>query len=462
MHEHKLSTQMLAKQCGISSISLQLFLFGRLPNMTQLDHLTTTMGLQIGDLYVLYEAQLRHEKRAWSRTFHYLIHCAKHTLHDHLISGVKHCFAMKHGTVHLFHLAEHLHSIQLFSAAEIIYNLLIKASTDEEDAHLVVSKEIVAMCQFRIFQQICGKQFGHAPSALRFIPFRNSLPTEYALEGLLLLSQNFIAQERYESAEQYADELSDLAYEIYQKRCKKWFKSKIKTSRPLLLYYGQAFLLKGISYEKRGLYDESKYWVMRYADLSWFEGTEEEKALATQRFAVLAKGNMMCLNVKSGDQEVIPDYVQFLKENPEQIIEGLINLVSAANKYKYSVDDVLDDFIKEMNTFNFEIINHSSQRELFQCQRYVQFHYHYAEYCFERKRVEIGIQHTLTSLHYAKGMKNNSIFVRSMSLFEKNRSYATIQQQNCYEELCQDILSRTNEEQPESFDFFWQMMTAGV
>lgn len=449
---------MFAQQSNLSSISLHSILYGRLPNMIELDHLTTAMGMQKGDLYVLYETQLRKLRFSWPKTFRYLIHCAKNALHEHLISGVKHCYTMKNASMRLFHLAEYLYSIGIFSSAEIIYNILLKANTDEEHVPLTMSRESVSICQFRIFQQACSKQFGHAPSALRFIPFRNSLPTEYALEGLLLLSQNFIAQERYETAELYADELSTIAYHVHKKKRNYWERKTISTLRPLIIYYGQALLIKGITYEMRGMYSEAKQWIVKYGDLSWFGTKDPEEELAVQRFAVMAEGNMMCLNIKNGDWSGIEKYVTFLNDHPEEIIEGLITLLSSANEYQYCIDDVLKQFSKQINTFNNEIIYYSVQKELLLCQQYVQFHYNYAIYCFERGKEDQGIEHTLTSLQYARGMKNNRIFINSMSLFEKYRPYASAKQQNCYEELCQNILNETNEEKTFSYKFFWQMM----
>jgi hypothetical protein len=458
MQSHHLTTVMFAKQSNLSSLSLQSILFGRLPNMIELDHLTTAMGMQTGDLYVLYEIQLRKLKFAWPKTFRYLIHCAKKSLHEHLISGVKHCYTMKNASVRLLHLAEYLYSIGIFSAAEIIYNLLLKANADEEDTFLAMSRENISLCQFRIFQQACNTQFGHAPSALRFIPFRNSLPTKYALEGLLLLSQNFIAQERYESAESYANELTNIAYHVNKKKRSFWMYPSIKTIRPLITYYGNSLLIKGICYEMRGMYNEAKQSITKYGDLSWFASRDQEEALAVQRFKVIAEGKMMCLNIKSGDWTEIEKYIDFLKNYPEQIIDGLITLLSSANEQQYCIDDMLKEFTKQIETFNNEIIYYSIQKEPLQCQQYVQFHYHYAIYCFERGKEEQGIEHTLTSLQYARGMKNNRIFINSMSLFEKYRSYATTQQQHCYEELCQNILNETNEESSFSYNFFWQMM----
>lgn len=461
LQDHKLSTRVLAKQAKISFISLKMILYGRLPTMNQLDNLTTAMGLEIGSLYPLYECQLRSCRASWQQTSCYLIHCAKHNLQNHFRNGIKHCYSMKHASLRLFHLAERLYGMSLFTSADIIYQQLIEASSNEGEPFLFVSREVVAMCHFRTFQQICGKQFGHAPSALRFIPFRNSLPIEYALEGLLLLSQNLIAQERYESAEQYADELCHLAYQIYTEKRIKWFNTTVKTIRPLLVYYGQAFLLKGIACEMRGLYSESKYWIMKYTDLSWFEDKSENREQALQRFRINARGNMMSVNIKCGDQKVIEDYVKFLKEYPNQIIDGLITLLSAANEFHYSIDDILEQFAEEIKSFHIRVEFDHSQRGLFTCQRYVQFHYHYAKYWFDRGELEIGIEHTLTSLHYAKGMKSNRVFVQSMSLFEKYRANATTTQQHCYEELCQDILKDTPDEGTLSYNFFWQMMSSG-
>lgn len=458
MQRHHLTIGMLAQQSNLSSISLQSILYGRLPNMIELDHLTTAMGMQTGDLYVLYETQLRKLRFAWPKTSRYLIHCAKNALHEHLISGVKHCYRMKNAGLRLFHLAEYLYSIGISSSAEIVYDLLLKANTDEGPASLVMSREISSMCQFRIFQQACSKQFGHAPSALRFIPFRKNLPTEYALEGLLLLSQNFIAQERYESAELYADELSNIAYHVHKKKVNYWRRHTLKTLRPLVIYYGQALLIKGICYEMRGMYSEAKQWIMKYSDLSWLAPKNQEEEVAAKRFAVMAEGNMMCLNIKSGDWSGIDKYVAFLKEHPEEIIEGLITLLTSANEYRYCIDDVLKQFTKQIHAFNNEIIYYSIQKELLLCQQYVQFHYQYAIYCFERGKEDQGVEHTLTSLQYARGMKNNRIFINSMTLFEKYRTYATTKQQHCYEELCQNILNETNEEKSFSYNFFWQMM----
>ncbi|MDT2263718.1 hypothetical protein P7H12_09125 [Paenibacillus larvae] len=79
--------------------------------------------------------------------------------------------------------------------------------------------------------------------------------------------------------EQFADELRILCYDQIPGRAaneKNNSESEpLKTERPLVVYYGQSYLIKSIALFKQGHYEKTKQYIEGYEDLSWFEILDE-------------------------------------------------------------------------------------------------------------------------------------------------------------------------------------------
>ncbi|ECH9276596.1 XRE family transcriptional regulator, partial [Salmonella enterica subsp. enterica] len=153
----------------------------------------------------------------------------------------------------------------------------------------------------------------------------------------------------WSEAEAYADELCTLAKALYDRKV--WRYSDFKPLRPLVYYYGRGYLFKSGSYEYRGMFEEAKKWIAEYADLSWFDADDETQTAVIEQFKMFAQANYLCMDIKAGDRSKIPKYVQFLEDEPDELVEGLITLIESANRHQFYIDDILDRFSEEIEKY---------------------------------------------------------------------------------------------------------------
>lgn len=297
----------------------------------------------------------------------------------------------------------------------------------------------LAIGHFRLLQIALKADLGDFYAPLRFIPFRNWLPETYALDGLLLLAKNFAVRGRWEEAEAYADELRTLAEAAYRKRRKPGLRPRYPLQRPSIAYYGEACLLKASSLEQQERYLEAGEWTKRYADLSRFADLDGREKREAERFRELARGNLLCIEVKRGNLQAVSDYTAFLQEHEDEVLPGLTALLMSANKYDYSIDRNLQLFSER----NLEPVPakdaDDGERYYHERHRYLQHCCSYAEYCCRKARYEQGMEFTLRALELAIEEKNNGILLQCTILFEKYRDHFTSGQIALFEQLCEKI-----------------------
>ncbi|GGH19580.1 hypothetical protein [Paenibacillus segetis] len=412
------------------------------------------MRLPKGSLYDLYgEDLLVNPDWKWIQPF--LVRCEKLEMYEYLKKIAILIMENNKFIPKVFETAESFYELEKLGSAAILYEGIIEVERD-------IRSERLAICHYRLFQIVLEHNFGSSYVAHRFIPFRARLPKTYSLNGLLLIAENFAALERWEDVEKYAEELRELAQDMYADNRRSYKKSKYRLQHPLVFYYGRALLLKSLSFEYREMYEEAKKWIMGYVDLSWFKGLDEQGRIEVQRFSMYARANLLCIEVKMGNQTVIPQYAAFLQENPDEILEGLITLLISANQHQYSIDETLQLFaIESMDITKMESTD-SYYREFFHRHRYCQFCYHYAAYSFYRDHFSEGIKYTLLSLEVAIQMKNNRMMVLCMTLFEKYREHATFDQSIVYDLLCKGVHNNMQEQQPGSLWSFWNSIMAAL
>jgi hypothetical protein len=272
-------------------------------------------------------------------------------------------------------------------------------------------------------------------AVISFSPFRGRLPENLQLDGLLMLTQLCFALRRWEEMEIYADELRALANAVYRqelRRSEDKRREVLSTERPLVVYYGHGYLLKAISLTKQGRYEEAKKYTAGYADLSWFEMLDEVGKQAVEQFRLFAIGNGFTLEMLEGNVKVVPDYVAFLAEHPGEILPGLIIIMESANYYKFSVDEVLKRFSREMLRFEqFE--------DPINIDRLYRLYYQISMYLINNKQYITGVDYIIQSLELSIKTNNGIDFIKCVTLFETNRDHATLNQQEKYRKLIREV-----------------------
>lgn len=418
MEEHNINLYGLSKLSKVNRGVFSMLLNSNPPKLCsvrQLDRITEVIGLEEGELYLFYAEKCVEEKAHFRRIKPLLIRSAELNKLGHLRKIISLLSENTKKIKVIFATAEELFDIQLFEAAEILYDSIILTEKSRQSSNL-------AMSYYRLFKIHYENPIKGFELAIQFIPYRNYLPEQYMLDGLIMLIDTYVIREDWESVEQYADELRKLAKGIY--RTKSWKNENFKPLRPLVYYYAQGHLYKSIIYEKLQMYDDFRKWTDGYADLSWFEGLDEAGKRDVENFKIFAQGNYLLCDIKSGNQNVIKDYVEFISAHPSEILEGLITIIESANKYGFCIDRELEQFSTHIVQFEENSIKPINEeikyKIIFQRFRYFLFFQKYAFYCFHHQKKSEGNKNLLTSLKILSTFSDNKNLENNIVSMIKN------------------------------------------
>nr|WP_258398968.1 hypothetical protein [Brevibacillus laterosporus] len=256
------------------------------------------------------------------------------------------------------------------------------------------------------------------------------------MDALLQLANVSFTLHKWKEVEKYADELRKLVTFLYNNEQNKQRSNRkgepLKTERHLVVYYGQAYLLKSESLEKQGLYREANEYAAGYADLGWFENLDDVGKKEVQKFQLWAHANRYTFDLLLGHTDILPDYITFLDEHPKEIFAGLVTIVESANKHEFSIDNILEKFSEEIRCFD-------QYHDSISVDRHLRFRYHLAIYHFQNHRVENGIIEILRCLDLSVIMNNQKVLIQCVTLFEAYRYHATDQQHKEYKKIMEGV-----------------------
>ncbi|MNN02617.1 hypothetical protein D3C81_1152830 [compost metagenome] len=252
--------------------------------------------------------------------------------------------------------------------------------------------------------------------------------------------------------ENYADEMSELAEALYKRQI--WKSYEFNPDRPLVYYYGKSYLFKAASYEYRGMFAEAKNWISKYADLSWFEGLDQQGLDEVNNLKLFAEANYINLEIKTGNRDRITEYVRFLEEHPNEIVEGLITLLESANRYHFFIDEILLKFSYEIEQyrnvgtdhwFPQRVVVSSYSKEPSYNLRCSVFFQNFAVYHFRKGLHREGLKNLLYSMALSVTLNSKDHIVNSMAMFELYRQFASEQQCQTYNKLCRKVWDHEKE-----------------
>ncbi|WP_283655572.1 MULTISPECIES: hypothetical protein [unclassified Paenibacillus] len=252
----------------------------------------------------------------------------------------------------------------------------------------------------------------------RFSPFRNRLPVNYQLDGLIQLGNAYFTLHDWMRLGESADNLIILAKVAYQeqqqRKTGRGKKPLLKTERNLVVYYGQGYLMKATACEKQGLYEEGKNDV--------------------ENFKMFAVANSYTLDMLMGHADMLEEYTQYLFDHPEEILTGLAVITEAANKYGFAIEDTLTKLSNKMVKLeqrDENIYNHWR----------LNFHYQLAIYLLRKGRIEDVAVNILKMLETSVLLNNSSLFIQGISLFESCKDQVGDFQRN---DCCLDLIKQNH------------------
>lgn len=208
-------------------------------------------------------------------------------------------------------------------------------------------------------------------------------------------------QNNWDEADRIANQILSLAEHLYENK-KKWgeivspLNQMIK--RPLIFYFGYGYLAKSIVYQKQGLFDRAREYIAKYADLGWYENATNEDIEEIERFKGFSKANGYAVDLLSGKRGLLKEYIDFIQDNDEETLPGLITIFEAANLNEWNIDDYYYSSIPE------QLDAFSELEDLGNRVYYVKLLNQLAAYSLNQRRNDIAINYMLDYMQIAVTM----------------------------------------------------------
>lgn len=396
-------------------------------SIKMLDTLTEYMKLPEGYYYHIYIEDCFREGAHGRRLRPFLLRCAAIGRTDCVEDIVNRLADDLKQIGFIFDVGEEMYQLVYYEAAAVMYKCVVQTEKSNQSERLGIS-------YYRLFQMNRSDNKLGVKSAMQFIPYRHRIPEHLALNGLLMLTHFFAVREELEEVEKYADELYSLSHAIYEN--KSWKVESFITERPFVYYYGQSYLLKATYYELTENYEESRKWITGYSDLSWLDDLDDDGKKEVKKFSFFAKANLLSIDVKTGNKDVLSEYVKLLRENESEIIKGITALLESANKYKYYIDNTLSSFSDYLEDKTTHVGMTGHYKKEFQILDYSNLNQKYAIYCFRKKEYSRGIAKLLDSMQDAVQIQSKESISKSMGLFEVFRAFASSKQIQQFNNIC--------------------------
>jgi len=394
-------------------------------SIQQLDQMTIALKKPPGWLYdeFLKEYFLTKAKINWRKLKPFLIRCIQLNRIDNI-----HCILQRLALIpgqlnHIFELAEEMaHEEPDYTAVRDLYETIIR---HEKDHH----SEKLAISHYRIFIMEIGLDLEkNYRAAINFEPFYQKLPIHLKLDALLKLAFHSYILQDWNRVKKHAVELHQLSSSVYDQL---YSSTPNPTSpllssllRPLVVYYGQSYLLRFCALELEGKYEEAREYLEPFRDLSWFHGLDELGKTEVRKFNFYAKFNEYNLELLQGNRDILPHYLELMEQHPLEILPSLFILLKASNIHHWDIDYILSRYTHIIYPIDMlESINirksYTAQADL---NRHVHIYYQLALYHLNRNKSLEQLDVILSALETTIQNFNNSRIVDCLALLHKVRT----------------------------------------
>lgn len=226
-------------------------------------------------------------------------------------------------------------------------------------------------------------------------------------------------------------EVSAITYDSMQHNL-----SKNPLKRSIAYYFGYSQCMKGMALQKLGNLTEARQCIQLYSDLGWIKSLDEEGLTEVEYYKNIAIANTYVLDLLEGKTEVLPAYVEFIRNNDkEELLAGLITILESSIKHNYSVDWVLEEFKGQVEEWG-------SREKREDIRYYIDYIYLQAIYLYKREKISDAINLILDILIIGGKLNDRTGFRKTVAFYEVVRGYASSSQQEKHREIMQNILER--------------------
>lgn len=431
MKQEGLNLSQFAQKIGLNTGSLSYILNGN-RNLTveQLDHITEGMGLPKGYFYgQYYEEVLAESTPNWRRIKPFLYGCVEVGNLDYINKAVEMLLDNLMYSPVLFEVAEDFYKNGKKEAAIILYE---NVALSEKSQH----SERLALCQYRLFMcKLENDQEKNYQVAIQFEIFVDRLDEYDQLEALKDLANTYRSLRRWDKVEETAEKLKSKAEFHYLRRSK--YNHNYKPARPLFTYIAYANLLLGSVYENREDYVRALQYIELYANLDWVREDDEDTLIWKEKFFAWAKMNTMVTRLSAGDSSVLPDYITYIESNKDEVLLSLLNIIEAANRYSFNVDDVLQRF--DISSLTKQDYTKSIYTQQTVEERLARFYYELGDYYLNKGQYQYGFSYLMNSLEKSAFINEKTCIIKCVGLFEIFRDKCDEDTISAYQKLIVEV-----------------------
>ncbi|AUS25815.1 helix-turn-helix domain-containing protein [Paenibacillus polymyxa] len=403
----------------------------------QLDRITMGMNLPPDYFYERYiDECIEEEPLNWRRISPFLYRCVELGRLDCLRRVVGMLLDNPIYLPSLFEVAEDSYKKGFTEAAAFLYENVAEGEKYQYSERL-------AVCQYRLFTiRIGDDQEKNYDAALQFEPYVERLDEIDQLEALKDLANTYRSLRKWDKVELFAKAMGDKAkiqYKLEQQRHHVHRDNSKKPNFPLFAYWAFSHLLRAEVCEGRKDYDQALQHTYAYSDLSWVNATDETTLKWKKKYEDWAVVNTYLNKLLSGDKSVLPDYVAYISSRKDEILPALDNILEAANRYHFDVDNILNQFEEEIISFLEQKKVEGLYTQRFTTERYTHFSRELAIYHLRKGKFSDGFTFLFSCLEKSAEANNRIQAIRCMRLFTHFKEHASAHMKAVYGELIKAV-----------------------
>ncbi|MGM1047301.1 MAG: hypothetical protein ACQEXX_14270 [Bacillota bacterium] len=222
-------------------------------------------------------------------------------------------------------------------------------------------------------------------------------------------------------------------------------KTNKRLNRHISYYFGYSYLMKGLAHQKLKQYSKSIECVSYYADLSWLDDKTESAKIVIEDFHFFSRANSLTLEILTGNKYKMSEYIDYLENNSDQVLSGLITILESAIVHHFNIDNEISLLMRHVRDYSF-------YKEQVIASKYLSLQYMLALYNYLNKKYSYALDYTIHSLVASDKLNNDKYFKKSVALFEILKTHASVPQLTEYSNILNKIFKGEMENE-ESLNF---------
>ncbi len=433
MKDESLTLRKLATLVDINVGTLSaIFNNNKVFTVEHLDRLTSVMNLPEGYFYNHYiQEYLSNSTPDWRRVRPLLYRCMELDKLDCITNIIDILMENLMYSPLLFEVAEDFFQREKEEAAALLFESI---ASSEKHQH----SERLAFCQYRLFLIRQGAdQEQNYQAAIQFEIYVDRLEEIDQLDALRDLANTYRSLRRWDKVLKVATALNQLAksqYSLPNRQQRDDLTLYKKPIRPLFFYVAFSKLLLGAVYYEQERYELALQIATESVNLEWVRETDKETEYWKNQILEWAQANIYLTRLMTGETAFLSEYVNFIASRKNEILTGLWNIMTVANRYKLNVNHILDRFEMDIPKL-LELKGNELNSQQNMDNELVGLLCELANYHLFNGKYDIGFQYLVDGLKKSTIINNESSTLRFMRLFESYRKFATIETKAEYHHL---------------------------